>query len=268
MKFQIDHDLHIHTCLSSCSKDPYQNKDFILEYAKENKLTTVAITDHYWDALAGEPSAFYAPQNFEHIREVLPLPESREVKMLFGCESELRSDLVLGVPEVRYPEFDFIIIPTTHLHMKGFTVSEEDFTVPERLAKLWVSRLDAVLDMALPFEKLGIAHLTCTLVNKASTDSFYQTMALISHSDIHRLYEKAAKVGAGIELNAGDIRFVEKNPDLLLPFYKIAKEEGCKFYLGSDAHHPSEFKNTIRRFGELTETLGLTEDDKIPLLLK
>ena len=35
MKFQIDHDLHIHSYISACSNDPLQNNDSILQYAKD-----------------------------------------------------------------------------------------------------------------------------------------------------------------------------------------------------------------------------------------
>ena len=38
MKFQIDHDLHIHTFLSNCSSDPEQTPLRILDYAEEYHL--------------------------------------------------------------------------------------------------------------------------------------------------------------------------------------------------------------------------------------
>ena len=47
--FPVDHDLHIHTLLSSCSRDPEQTTARILRYAKENGFRQVAVTDHFWD---------------------------------------------------------------------------------------------------------------------------------------------------------------------------------------------------------------------------
>ena len=38
MKYVVDHDLHIHTFLSSCSRNPKQNPEFLPEYARENNL--------------------------------------------------------------------------------------------------------------------------------------------------------------------------------------------------------------------------------------
>ena len=50
-----------------------------------------------------------------------------------------------------------------------------------------------------------------------------------------------------------------------VPFYerfKIAKECGCKFYFGSDAHHPFEFDLLKDRADFFINALDLTEDDK------
>ena len=42
----------------------------------------------------------------------------------------------------------------------------------------------------------------------------------------------------------------------------IAKEAGCKFYLGSDIHHPRNMPDVMDRFNTAIDILGLTEDDK------
>ena len=38
MRFTVDHDYHIHSTLSSCSNDPAQSTERILQYAKDNGL--------------------------------------------------------------------------------------------------------------------------------------------------------------------------------------------------------------------------------------
>ncbi len=269
MNYKVDHDLHIHSYLSSCSKDPKQTAEYILGYAKSNGFSTVCITDHYWDSLVPGPiSDMYLPQNFEHICEILPLPEDNDVRILFGCETDLRDDLTLGTVPERYSAFDFIVVPTTHLHMKNFTIREEDMFIPERCARLWADRLEALLNMDLPFEKVGIAHITCFLLNKSSTESYLETLRLIQNERMHALFERAASLRVGIELNLSDISLAKKHPDLILPIYQAAKDAGCLFYLGSDSHHPSEFKSAKVNFEWMAEALALTEDDKIPLLTK
>lgn len=43
--------------------------------------------------------------------------------------------------------------------------------------------------------------------------------------------------------------------------YEAAKKAGCKFYFGTDAHHPKDFSHQ-KRFEIYTDLLGLTENDK------
>ena len=46
MKFQIDHDYHIHSYLSTCSSDPEESPEAILRYGEKNKMHTLCLTDH------------------------------------------------------------------------------------------------------------------------------------------------------------------------------------------------------------------------------
>lgn len=262
MKFKIDHDYHIHSQLSSCSRDPEQTNERILQYAKENGLSEICLTDHYWDSDVPGASGWYMPQNFDHISQAKPLPQDDSVKFLFGCETDMDKFLTVGMPQTRFDDFDFIIIPTTHLHMKGFTLTEEDAQSNEKLAQLWIERLDALLNKPLPFGKIGIAHLTCSLINKKSRKDLLETLDMIPSGEMERLFAKAAKLGCGIELNQCDMSFCDEETDTILRPFRIAKGCGCKFYLGSDSHHPSEFTRTKEIFERAAKLLDLSESDK------
>ena len=262
MRYKVDHDYHIHSMLSSCSRDPEQTVEYILSYAEQNALTSIAVTDHYWDEVIGDGSKFYQTQNFAHISKSLPLPKSPNVRFLFGCEGDLRRDLTLGIPNERFDSFDMIVIPTTHLHMNGFTVSADGSESCEERARLWCERLEAVLNMDLPFNKVGIAHLACYLINKRSDEDYLKTLSLIPESEATRLFTKAASLGVGIELNADDLRLARKHGDIIMRIFRTAKKCGCKFYLGSDAHTPKEFTGAIGRFEWAIDRLDLSEDDK------
>lgn len=262
MKYIFDNDLHIHSRLSSCSNDDNQTPERILKYALDSGLKTICIADHFWDENVEGASQWYAPQNFEHISASKPLPQADGVRFLFGCETELDKNLTLGLSKERCELFDFIVIPTTHLHMKELTVSEEDRKDAKSRANVWVKRFEAVLNMALPFHKVGFAHLTCPLICKESREEYLETLSLISDADMERLFTKAAKLGAGIELNASDMNFADDEKDIVLRPYKIAKKCGCKFYCGSDAHHPQNFDKVKGIFERAIDLLELTEDDK------
>ena len=261
MKCIYDNDLHIHSMLSSCSNDEKQTTERILSYAKENNLKTICITDHFWDENVTGASDWYKPQNFAHISSSLPLPEENGIRFLFGCEGDMDKYLTLGISKECFDKFDFVVIPTTHLHMTGFTYEETDNT-PERKAELWLKRLDALLNMDLPFHKIGIAHLACNLIFSGSREKYIETLNLLPEDELKKLFTKAAKLGCGIELNYSDMSFGDEEADDVLRMFRIAKDCGCKFYFGSDAHHPSGFEKTKVVFERAIDMLGLTEDDK------
>lgn len=264
MKYRFDHDLHIHTYLSECSSDPEQNAERILEYAKANKLNTVAVTDHYWDSAVPTPSNWYRPQNFDNVSKALPLPKADGIKFLFGCETDMNRELTIGIPPERYNDFDFIIVPTTHLHMREFTIYPEDAESESARAGLWVKRFDKLLSSDLPFKKTGVAHLACPLIFKVpeGRERYLKTLDLIPTDEIERLFAKAKEVGLGIELNMADMSFSDTEAERVLRMFRIAKWQGCKFYLGTDAHHPNAFDKASEVFERAINFLDLKESDK------
>lgn len=261
MKYVIDHDLHIHSHLSYCSGDPEQSAESILAYAVRDGLSTVCLTDHLWDKAAGEPSDWYSHQDIPHLQKALPLPSAEGVRFLFGCETELRADLTLGLAPENYDKFDFIIIPTTHLHMHGFTIDEKDFSVRGR-TRQWIARLGAVLGMGLPFHKVGIAHLTCPLMGRDTPEMHLEILDGITDGTFRDLFKEASGKGVGIELNFPVLAYEEADLARVMRPYIIAKECGCKFYLGSDAHHPKGLAGQRARAERYIELLSLTEEDK------
>ncbi len=157
MKYIVDNDLHIHSKFSSCSNDEAQTTERMLQYAKENGLKTICVTDHFWDEKVPGASAWYSPQNHENLSKSLPLPKDE---------------------------------------------------------------------------------------------------------DLIRLFKKAASVGVGIEPNSSDMDFADEDADIILRPLKMAKECGCKFYLGSDARHPDKFKRSKQIFERAVDLLELEENYK------
>ncbi len=256
MRFIFDGDLHIHTYLSSCSRDPNETPERLLEYARDNCLSDLCVTDHFWDDKVAGASDWYKSQNYEHIASLLPLPKADGVRFMFGCETELDRNLTLGISRDSFDLFDFVIIPTTHLHMGGFTCrGDEDAS--ER-AGLWKSRFDWLLEQNLPFEKIGVAHLTCPLI---WSGHYVDVLRLISDDDYSRLFRKAADRGIGIELNFDAPDFGSDNDEVFRP-YRIAKAEGCRFYFGSDAHHPRRLAEMKPLAEAIIDRLSLEESDK------
>lgn len=264
VRYIVDNDLHIHSKISICSSDEKQTNERILEYAKKNNFNTICLTNHFWDEKINGAFGEYVIQNYSHIAEAKPLPQSSNVRFLFGCETELDKTLTLGLSREKFSLFDFIVIPTTHFHMKTHTLSEEELKSSETRAKAWVNRLDAVLNMDLPFYKIGIAHLTCGLIAPTRKE-YIEVLRIIPEDEMKRLFKKAAELGVGIELNSKDMGFSFEEADVVLRPYRIAKECGCKFYCGSDAHHPEMLDGAKNRFEKAVDMLCLTENDKFKI---
>ena len=120
MAFPIDHDMHCHTCLSSCSGDAAQSVQALLEHARRCGYTLQCVSDHLWDSLVPGSSNWYAPQDIGHVKRNLPLPHEDQVRLVFGCETEFCGGTKLGLDPRNYDQFDFIVIPPNHFHMKDF----------------------------------------------------------------------------------------------------------------------------------------------------
>ena len=128
MRFQLDHDYHIHSQLSLCSNDPNQNTENILHIAENLGLRQICLADHYWDERVRRKLIdFYEKQNFAHISKALPLPQGECCRFLFGCETDMTKYNTVGIPKSRYDAFDMILIPIDHFHRNGFTISKKDF---------------------------------------------------------------------------------------------------------------------------------------------
>ena len=258
MRYQVDHDYHLHSFLSLCSSDPEQTAARMLAYAEENGLKELCMTDHFWDDAVPGSGDWYGQQNYAHILASLPLPQSDKVHFYFGCETELNKAMTLAITKETIDKLDFVIIPTTHFHM--FTVENDSH---RRRAELWLERFYNVLNRDLPFEKIGIAHLTCPLFMNSSWQDHIDAINAITDDEMHAVFAVAAQKGVGIELNLPDLdEYSPEGLEAVLRPYKIAKEEKNRFYFGSDAHHPAGFANCVKKFNDLVDLLALTEDDR------
>lgn len=61
------------------------------------------------------------------------------------------------------------------------------------------------------------------------------------------------------------MKFTEEETEVVLRPYRIAKQYGCKFYCGSDAHHPNILDEAKTIFERTVNLLELTEEDKFTI---
>ena len=257
MRYIVDHDYHIHSQLSLCSDDPQQTKQALLQYATDNGFKKIVVTDHFWDESIPNEPCWYTVQNYAHVAQILPLPQGAGTAFKFGCETDISVDGVLGISKETAEKFDFVIIPTTHLHMPGF----ENKNLEER-KELYISRFRMLFDLDLPFKKVSIAHLTCPLIAGYERKSHIAIIDMVSDNEYRELFTGAQKKGMGIELNMPIFQYTDEQLEHILRPYRIAKDCGCKFYLGSDAHHPAELAEAKKKFERIVDLLDLEESDK------
>lgn len=266
MRFVYDHDLHIHSRISPCGGDPMQTPERILQYAVDNKLKTICITDHYWDDTVPARLGRGAGQTTAQIMSALPLPQHEGIRFMFGAETEMDYDGTIGVGPEMIEKLEFIIVPLNHMHMKGFSCrGDEDAS---EMANLIIKKFDALLSSDLPFSRVGLAHFTDGLIFPQGKNT--DVLNKIPDSEYRRLFGRAAELGLGIELNMpaqkADLRVYSWETDAdELRVYTIAKEMGCKFYFGSDAHTVPGLGWAKKNAEKIIDLLDLDESDKFAL---
>ena len=267
MPYSVDHDMHIHSGGSMCSGDPEQTPRRILQYAADEGFTTVALTDHFWDETVpmlqgGWGPDFYTSQNWEHIRKQCPLPHRDGVRFLFGAEVEMTLDGTVGIAPDRCAAMDFVLISISHFHMTDFTIRAADADTPAGRAQALLDKLETVLAMPLPWHKVGLAHLTGPKLGGGDPIAHCQVLKLVQGDRLTALFQKAAALGVGIELNTATFGFgSEEEQQAVTAFYAHAKACGCKFFFGSDAHGPHHFLHHRARAQAMADRLSLTEAD-------
>ena len=194
------------------------------------------------------------------IKDEIP-QDTLGVKILIGCETEYCGDGKVGITKEVAKQLDFVLIPISHLHMEGF-VRDKSITSPEDVAKLMVDRFKEVLELDLA---TGIAHPFIPLGFK----NVDEILSHISDDEFRDCFKRAAEL-VSIELNAGCFPGnYGKETDLfhdesiIRPFL-LAKECGCLFHFGSDAHS-LDHMNSLFAMERTINILGLTEEDILPL---
>ena len=262
MRYIVDHDLHSHSYISPCSRDDRQTKQAIYAYALASGYKLMALTDHGWDTKVDDKGAVgWVGNNMDRLRENLPLPQSKYCRFLMGCEIDMNRHGVFGLSPEERDRFEFIIASTSHLNLRHFTIDPE--TVGDDAASrkaYYQKRLHTLLDMEdLPFHKMGLAHFYTGNICNAEP---IKCLSLFTENDLRDIFEKVKARGMGVELNFVPRAATAEDLEIVLRPHRVAKDVGCKFYLGGDAHHPERFAERRAEFETIVDLLDLRESDK------
>lgn len=268
MDMKIKHDFHIHTDLSLCARESAKLDNYV-EISRKLGLEKIGIANHFWDSNidAGDDffrDEFYKVQDFEHILKIkseINRSNSDDLKIYFGGEAEyapMHRDI--SVSEEVAEQLDFLLVPNSHTHM---TMPKEYYESYQRHIDFMLQAYEDIINskvsryitaVAHPFDAICCPYDREILINMISSDTF------------KRLFHKTASKEIAVELNIAYMRDFSKNYQDIengahIRMFRLAKDCGCKFIFGSDAHDADCHK----RYHEFTKVfidlLELKEDD-------
>ncbi len=259
---EIDHDLHVHTYLSACCSDPdNQRPAKILARAEELGLKTIGFADHLWVNPDLEPSNWYRPQDESQIARLRAdlAAVSTSTRVLVGCESETIAPGKFGITREMAEQLDFVLLPCNHLHMLDFVeqpASDRPRDVAEHLLRLFRSAVESGLATAIPHPFTAPGFM----------DRFDALVASVSEAEFLDVCGLAAERGVALEITRG---FVPPAPgpdrpswslETPLRFLRLARQAGCTFTFGSDAHCFADV-GSVADIRLIVDALDLTRDD-------
>ena len=266
---KITSDIHTHTFLSACAARESYPQDF-MRVCKSFGIKTLGFSDHLWDKAVPGSSKWYAPQDVEHVlhlKELLKGPECQAqcggLKILFGCETEFLGGKHVALSREAMSVFDYVLIPPDHFHMKGFT-RPADLDDPQGIKELMIRRFMEVMDLGMatsvvhPFHAMGWTPEMPRLIQSMITDNEYI-----------ECFTAAKQANCAIEINSCAVKPIDGNDgvgdDKFSPEYvrmmTLARETGCTFSIGTDAHNPKSIENAggYGRFDRFTDVCGITK---------
>ncbi len=254
-------DFHIHTNLSTCAV-PHARAGAYIANARAVGMRVLGFTDHLWDPPLDTrwSRGRISRQTVEKLLTLRnELGNADGIELFHGCETELMLDGTLAIRPEHAPLFDYILIPTNHLHLRGITIdpSVREPREVRRLmldrfvlaAKSWLSH-DFRTALCHPFTPYGFSEIADELLD-GITDGEYEYC-----------FSTAAGLGVPVEINSGILSIggmsTDKHgfPYQFIRIMTIARECGCRIYPGSDSHEPGYFTDihsggSFDRFAEV-----------------
>jgi len=256
-------DLHIHTNLSFCSH-PEIVPSVYLPYCEAEKLTVLGFSNHaYYDELLGDGTVKGAglARELQIKKQLEETQKTTNIKLLMGAEVETVVGREPSIrPEEAYP-FDYILLAASHILNLPYAYDLKEFSNPDKLRALTINQFFHACELKYPVPT-AICHPLYPICSKAEQE----IVDGISDKQLEECFTCAKENNKGIEIHACLYRRGTKlNEDGISPSYlrylTIAKECGCKFHFGGDAHMPSNFVGIHEKLRRAALSVGITEND-------
>ena len=261
-------DLHIHTKQSGCAPRTSEAASY-LPYCKQEGIRLLGISDHVYSDETLYECGYVNENKMSHLLVTRPILEelakTSDVRFLFGCEAEYFPGQPPLISQEESLSFDYILMAASHVLNQPRMYSAYDIHDPNVLRKLTIDRFVEACKLDYPVP-MGICH---PLYPIGSTRQC-EILDGISDACLNELFSMAAEKKISIEIHACLYR--DGTPlneyglsDRYLRLLAAAKECGCMFHFGSDAHSPEMFIGVHDKLRKTAEILGITEDDIWPV---
>lgn len=257
----IKHDIHVHTHLSACAHRDAFISGYIAE-AKRIGLTTVGFADHAWDEAVSGASDWYKPQTFSRLesrKSEIKTIDTDGLKVLFGAEGEF-ANFLLGIGEDARQYVDYIIVPHSHTHMKGFVMPSEYSGDAKAHAKFLTDSFIALCSHKDKNLFVGIAHPMWPV--GASIEYIKQIFDNISDSTLDECAQAAKESELMLEVNLSSLKSIppEYGEEFCIRrFFEACKRADCEFFMGSDAHRVTALAEYHETQSRVINIIGMEE---------
>jgi len=258
---KITQDLHCHTNLSRCAPRDATVESYIDTWV-DLGLETVGIADHFWDSRMPIPcpgrTRAYETEEIWKLKEHVATLDTKGVRVLFGGETEYdyTNRGVACHPETA-AALDFLIVPHDHSHL---TMPSEWQDSSEKTAKF-------ILDAWYDIMESNIAKYITAMAHPFMIGAVKDFSKYFTDKQLSDAFSAAKELDIAVEINACGLIHNTENKKLgellkldQMRMFEIAKDCGCKFTFGSDAHHFTHYFAFPYEYAVALH-LGLTDGD-------
>lgn len=231
--------LHTHSIFSGCAKREMDILSMVRR-ADELGLEVLAVTDHFHSDTGDERFLAYIDSIKKTVAE-----SGCKVKVLFGAElSAIGAGVRLEAPETN-AAIDYRLYSTNHFHCPYWTQPEEKTA---RGYALYM--LDIVRELAHSGFADAIAHPFVGNYIHAVEDR-HSVSAAITDNELGDILSVLRDTGVAYEIN---YRAALGFPEFSRRWWKIGKEVGVTFTIGTDAHTLADL-DTVSRLPDIRRAL-------------
>ena len=259
-------DLHVHTNLSVCApRDSYASN--YIPYCKEENVKVLGFVNHVYNRkrMAEEHPEFKGtPGEYPLLirDEVEGLKaKNKDIKILLGCEAETVYNGEFLVSHEESKLYDYVFLAPSHIcNMLG----EYDYLnldTPDKLRDFMLMRFKDACKI-----QLAVPTAICHPLYPIGSPFEQEVVDGITELELEECFKLAKENNKAIEVHACLFRKGTKHDDdgispSYLRMLSVAKECGCKFFLGTDAHSVDGFLGTHAKLLKACDYLGIGEDD-------